>query len=115
MRVAQEAPLRCRAEIRHRKSAVWAKKWRGKKMVSIFLPNHLLAPELLLNTGPSNFLPQRIHDGPNVIDQQRNLQRTGTQQQRVPSSNTRLLRWLREHGAVPRSSNRLTFRQLFRW
>jgi len=26
MRVAQEATLRCRVEIRHRKSAVWAKK-----------------------------------------------------------------------------------------
>jgi hypothetical protein len=91
------------------------KKMAGQKDGEHFLPNHLLASELLLNTWPSNFLPQRIHDGPNVIDQQRNLQRTGTQQQRVPSSNTRLLRWLREHGAVPRSSNRLTFRQLFRW
>jgi hypothetical protein len=27
--------------------ALWAKKWLGKKMASIFLPNHFFAPELL--------------------------------------------------------------------
>ena len=36
MRVAQEAPRSCRVEICRRHSAVWAKRWRGKKMMSIF-------------------------------------------------------------------------------
>ena len=47
MRVLQEAPHRCLVEICRRNSAVWAKKWRGKKMVSIFCPTIFLPQKSL--------------------------------------------------------------------
>jgi hypothetical protein len=38
---------RWQAKIDHRTKALRAKRWLGKKMTSMFLPNHFFAPELL--------------------------------------------------------------------